>query len=280
MSSEAKENANALDDPRRVRSVRIFSYPKIIFIWPTMVFAFICGIGMLIVGDDISPRELAGKPALVAADGEIERPVEGAEGETTTVRASRRFTSWPNLLGLIFLAIFALNMMIMSLDFPRFTIIAGVLLVLTITFLMLWLAPRVDFLTPLEQISWYVFTVANAGFYFVLGFILLLMFTVIWATRYLDYWEIRPNEILHHHGPLSDLERYPTLNLKFDKEIPDVLEFLLGLGAGRLVLHFGHDRRTIALDNVLFINSKEEALKQIMGQLNVRVMQERTGPGS
>ena len=44
-----------------------------------------------------------------------------------------------------------------------------------------------------------------------------------------------PNEILHHHGPLSDLERFPTMNLKFDKEIPDVLEYAL-LGSGRLVL--------------------------------------------
>ncbi|CAN5808240.1 hypothetical protein BH23PLA1_BH23PLA1_02990 [soil metagenome] len=268
---DSKERTNALEDPRRVRSVRIFSYPKIIFIWPTMVFAFICGIGMMIAGDQFSPREIAQKPVLLDATGDGEADADAV----TTSKSSRRFTSWPNLLGLIFLAIFTMNMMIMSLDFPRFTIIAGVLLVLTITFLILWLAPRVDFMEPLERISWYIYTVANAGFYFVLGTILLVMFAGIWATRYLDYWEIRPNEILHHHGPLSDLERYPTLNLKFDKEIPDVLEFLLGLGAGRLVLHFGHDRRTVELENVLFINSKEEALKQIMGQLNVRVMEER-----
>ena len=65
---------------------------------------------------------------------------------------------------------------------------------------------------------------------------LMLVFIVIYVTRWLDYWEVMPNEILHHHGPLSDLERYPTMNLKFDKEIPDVLEWLL-LGSGRLVLH-------------------------------------------
>ncbi len=69
-------------------------------------------------------------------------------------------------------------------------------------------------------------------------------------TRFLDYWEILPNEILHHHGPLSDLERYPTMNLKFDKEIPDVLEWLL-LGSGRLVLHVPNVSKAIVLDNVL-----------------------------
>ena len=79
-----------------------------------------------------------------------------------------------------------------------------------------------------------------------------------------------PNEILHHHGPLSDLERYPTLNLKFDKEIPDVFEYAM-LHAGRLVLHVSDERKSIVLDNVLFINSKEEGLKKLMSRLEVRV---------
>jgi hypothetical protein len=104
--------------------------------------------------------------------------------------------------------------------------------------------------------------------------ILTLIFVVVYLTRWLDYWEILPNEILHHHGPLSDLERYPTLNLKFDKEIPDVLEFLF-LGAGRLVLHVTEERKAIVLDNVLFINSKEEALKKLMSRLEVRVTTDR-----
>jgi hypothetical protein len=79
-----------------------------------------------------------------------------------------------------------------------------------------------------------------------------------------------PNEILHHHGPLSDLERYPTMNLKFDKEIPDVLEWVL-LGAGRLVLHVPNVSKALVLDNVLFISAKEKALKSVMSRLEVRV---------
>ena len=96
------------------------------------------------------------------------------------------------------------------------------------------------------------------------------MFVIIYFTRYLDYWEILPNEILHHHGPLSDLERFPTMQLKFDKEIPDVLEFLF-LGAGRLVLHVQNERKSIVLDNVLFINAKEAGLKNLMSRMEVRV---------
>jgi hypothetical protein len=97
-----------------------------------------------------------------------------------------------------------------------------------------------------------------------------VIFTIIFVTRYLDYWQILPNEILHHHGPLSDLERFPTMNLKFDKEIPDVLEFAM-LGAGKLVLHVTDERKAIVLENVLFINSVEAALKNLMSRMEVRV---------
>src|SRR5437879_6136805 len=114
----------------------------------------------------------------------------------------------------------------------------------------------------------YVF--ANAEFYFMISLVLAVIFVIVYATRWLDYWEILPNEILHHHGPLSDLERYPTMNLKFDKEIPDVLEFIL-LGAGRLVLHIPNVAKALVLDNVLFINRKEEALKRVMSRLEVRI---------
>ena len=40
------------------------------------------------------------------------------------------------------------------------------------------------------------------------------------------------------------------MNLKFDKEIPDVFEYVL-LGSGRLVLHVANERKSIVLDNVL-----------------------------
>ena len=89
---------------------------------------------------------------------------------------------------------------------------------------------------PIHAIFSGIYAVANRGFYLMVFLTLMFVFAIIYITRWLDYWEVLPNEILHHHGPLSDLERYPTMNLKFDKEIPDVLEWAM-LGSGRLVLH-------------------------------------------
>jgi hypothetical protein len=158
----------------------------------------------------------------------------------------------------------------MSIDFPRFTVIAGLLLCLTLAFFFLWLNAYYDLIPPLVNLLEGIYAVANAQFYFLMATIMLLMFGLIYITRWLDYWEIMPNEILHHHGPLSDLERYPTMNLKFDKEIPDVLEFLF-LHAGRLVLHPQGEQKSIVLDNVLFINKKEDELKKLLSRMEVRV---------
>ena len=91
-----------------------------------------------------------------------------------------------------------------------------------------------------------------------------------------DYWEVRPNELLHHHGVLSDLERFSAPNLRIDKEINDLFEYLL-LRAGRLILHPSNERRAIVLENVFFINKKEQQITKMLGALQVQVRSDGAG---
>jgi hypothetical protein len=177
-------------------------------------------------------------------------------------------------MGMIFLLVFAVNMLVMSIDFPRFTIIALVLLFVAVGFFVLWLNVYYDLIPPLVALLERIFAVANSGFYFGFATVILVNLAIIWATRYLDYWEILPNEILHNHGPFSDMERFPTANLKFDKEIPDILEYAL-LRSGRLILHVANERKAIVLDNVLWIDHKEEVLKKLMSRMEVRITTDR-----
>jgi len=250
--------------------VRIFTYPKIIFIFPSMIAALICGMGMVLVGDrTVDPTKA---PAVAA-------PAQPGGQQAPAVEKIRRFTSTQNILAIFFLAVFAFNMLVMAIDFPRFTVIAGLLLCLALAFFFLWLNAYFDLIPPLVKFLENIYAAANAQFYFLLATVILLGLGLIYVTRWLDYWEVLPNEILHHHGPLSDLERYPTFNLKFDKEIPDVLEFLF-LGSGRLVLHPQSEQKSIVLDNVLFINTKEAALKRLLSRLEVSVSTESDTPGS
>ena len=85
-----------------------------------------------------------------------------------------------------------------------------------------------------------------------------------------DYWELSNNELLHHHGFLSDLKRYPAPNLRVDKEINDVFEYML-LGAGRLILHPSTEKRAIVLDNILHVSEKEKQLTRMLGSIKVQI---------
>ncbi len=282
MASDPK--ATPVPDGRLLRhreqGIRIFTYPKVIFMFPTLIVAVICGIGMKIHGNHLE------YPLPGTAEAQVKampkEPADAARPATTTAPAASSSETWEarhhrfmmpsNLLGVLFLGIFAFNLLIMAVDFPRFTLIAVFLVILLVTFILLWIGAYFDYdlMRPARVLLGSIYTVANAGFYFMVALVLTVIFGVVYLTRWLDYWEIMPNEILHHHGPMSDLERFPTTNLKFDKEIPDVLEFLF-LGAGRLVLHVTEERKAIVLDNVLFINSKEMALKSLMSRLEVRI---------
>jgi hypothetical protein len=290
MASDPKAApAAGVPGPVREKGVRIFTYPKIIFIFPTLIMSLICWIGMWTVGDSavrfnykrfVTDKEHAAEKR--AEDKKIahEKKADGKTAAPTTANATTEPALFPttpdpvafdrreNVLGLLFLMVFFLNLMILAFDFPRFAIFAFFLAGTTILFFFLWLG--FGFLTPLKRVVESVYVVANGEFYLLFSLALLGIYGFVYVSRWLDYWEIMPNEILHHHGPLSDLERYPTMNLKFDKEIPDVFEHMM-FGAGKLVLHVSSEAKPLVLDTVLNVSRKEEALKKLMSRLEVRV---------
>jgi len=275
MSTEAKPSTptttSGFPVSHREKGIRIFMWPKVIFLYPTAIVALICAVGMSIIHDrthdptrsikeSVSAQHL---PQGIATSNDLTAP---------PLTKVDRFLTPQNLLAMLFLAMFEFNLLVMALDFPRFSLVAVILAILFGVFFILWLSAffQLDLMKPIHAIFASIYAVANKGFYIMVFVTLMLVFGVIYITRWLDYWEVLPNEILHHHGPLSDLERYPTMNLKFDKEIPDVLEWML-LGAGRLVLHVPNVSKALVLDNVLFISAKENALKRVMSRLEVRV---------
>ena len=94
-----------------------------------------------------------------------------------------------------------------------------------------------------------------------------------------NYWEARPNELLHHQGLWGDLDRFPAPGVRIDKEISDVFAYLL-LQSGRLTLHLSGERRAVVLDNVPFIQRKEQALTRLLGTLQVDVRPEVVAPAA
>ena len=270
----AAKNPHTITGQAQHKGMKIFTYPKIIFIWPTFVVGVICAVGMALNRDNtLDPTKAPLAPGETRVV-EVKTETKDAKGKETksTVPAPirRRFSSPQNVFGMLFVTVFFVNLLIMAIDFPRFTVIALVLLAVALTFFLLWLNVWFEVIPAVVNLLEGIFAVANSAFYALIATCILINFGIIFVSRYLDYWEILPNEILHNHGPFSDLERFPTTNLKFDKEIPDILEYAL-LRSGRLVLHVQNERKAIVLDNVLWIDYKEDRLKQLMSRMEVRV---------
>ncbi len=218
-------------------SIFLVPYPKVIFFYPAFLTAIVLAVWMALT-DRFS----------VKAD------------DTTAV-----------VLTWTFLGVLAVNLAIITFDFPRATsltmlfLVAAVVLggVLLFTFYPT-LAPAVT--EKLGKIR----PLANATFYIVFSSVLAVIYVAVFINVRFNYWEVRPNELLHHHGFLSDLKRYAAPNLRVDKEINDVFEYML-LRSGRLILQPSSERRAITLENVLFISTKEKAITGMLGALQVQV---------
>ncbi len=224
---------------------RIFlvPYPKFIFLYPTFLMSIVCTVLLFWKGyDQVGPNDVM-----------------------------------PVVLTYIFLAILLLNLVVLVFDFPRaswlilifFVISIALGLTLMFTYYPSLLPIATEWITSLRP-------VANTTFFACCSSIMGFMYFLVFISRWLNYWELRPNELLHHHGVLSDLKRYPAPNMRVDKEVNDVFEYLL-LGSGRLIFQPSSERRAIILDNVPFVSLKERRIKKILSSIQVRV---RTGPST
>ncbi|MHC4876787.1 MAG: hypothetical protein ACYTGL_09835 [Planctomycetota bacterium] len=222
---------NSSEQPKKILLV---SYPKLVFLYPTFLAAVACGVLASINQNDMESH-------------------------------------WSNVFSLTFLGVITLNLVVLTFDFPRttsLTVFFFVAMVIMGLYLLFHFNPGLlpivgDIIASLKPF-------ANSSFYFLFAAVLFIFYLAILVAVRFDYWEIRPNELLHHHGFLSDLKRYPAPNLRIDKEINDVFEYAL-LRSGRLILHARHESRAIVLDNVLFINRKEQRLTKMLGALQVSV---------
>lgn len=222
------------------RSIYLVPYPKFVFLYPTFVMSVVAAVWMV-----LTERHVADPADAVAV------------GITWT-----------------FLGIMSINAIVLAFDFPRATSLTMFFLVSAVVLgAILIFNMRPDWFPRIEAWLGTVRPVANSTFFCVISLLMSIIYLAVFISVRFDYWEVRPNELLHHHGILSDLKRFSAPNLRIDKEVNDVFEYLL-LGSGRLILQPSGERRAIILDNVLFISKKEVAITKMLGALQVAVRNE------
>lgn len=235
----AEEKRQEPDFPKQIYLV---SYPKIVFMYPTFLLSLFCGIFMQFIAP-------------------------GEDGLIGGVRSH-------SILGMIFLMVFAFNLMVITFEFPRTTSLTLVFFFAALAMgLYLLFVNFPDLLPGVKLVVESIKPYANATFYYLIAAMFAFFYLLVAIVVQFDYWEVRPNELLHHHGFLSDMERMSAPHLRIDKEINDLFEYML-LRSGRLILHPTNERKAVVLENVFFIGRKEKAITRMLGALQVQVRSE------
>jgi hypothetical protein len=175
--------------------------------------------------------------------------------------------------GLAFMVVLGFNYCVLGFDFPRTASLTLIFSVIAIILAAILLNERAEFLPALADRTADLKPSANATFYWMYAIILTIIMVIVWVLhRFVDYWEVLSNEIIHHHGILGGIERLPAPGVRLEKDITDVFEYLL-LRSGRLVITPAGESRAIIMDNVPNINRIEDGVKAILGVTEVSFRQ-------
>jgi hypothetical protein len=178
-------------------------------------------------------------------------------------------------MGDFFPVLLFLNLMVFSFDFSRIKSITILFGLIATAFALFWANENWEVIsglrTGLDKIDVQMNTWFYGLFSAMVGLILLL---VLINTRF-NYYEVNHREILHHHGYLGDVTRLPTAGLRLNKEIYDLMEFLL-LRSGRLIFYPSTSREAIVIDNVLNVNYVEDRIKNLLSVVAVRMSENPT----
>ena len=154
------------------------------FIWPTLVTGLICYVGMMVNRDETHDPSKYSVTRTSNGKEIRSEPVKPAErGEVAPPPIKKRFTSPQNVMAMFFITVFFFNLLIMSIDFPRFTIIAIVLLAAALTFFLLWLNVSYDLLPPLVALLEKIFASANSAFYALVAVVIIAAVTALGTAK-------------------------------------------------------------------------------------------------
>jgi hypothetical protein len=226
---------------RESTHVIVRAYPKVVYLYLTWLASLACGLL---------------QPSLIDEEGML------------LVSAINKSA----VIGRIWLGIFVFNILVISFEFSRIRSVAIVFFVLAFFFA----GSKWEFIKPVTDFVGGLNLVMNGSFYYTMAAVFTVIFLLVFINTRFSYWEIQPNEILHHHGFLGDVHRYPVRGLRMQKEITDVLELIL-LRAGTLVITPVGVERPIVLENVIAITKVEDKIQRLLGTMKVHVDQGQLG---
>lgn len=179
----------------------------------------------------------------------------------------------PSALGWWWMFVFFFNLLVQTFDFGRGNVIAT--FATTAVILLGLYVYELQSQTAVYGAIYKFFREANLAlhpnFYLCIFAIFAVLFIFAFLATRFDYWVLEPNRLMHKHGLLGDERQYATLQMSVEKEIPDLLEWVI-FGGGRLIFKPGPGadaHKTLIVDNVFRVNSVERRVREYLGSIKV-----------
>lgn len=235
------DEKGAEDDPEEeyIDRVKIRSYSSMILFFPSFIVSLTLGITQLLLN---RYRDIPFEDILVGP-------------------------GYMDIIGIIFMIFFSLNLILIAFDFnrARSIIIALLIIILLGSFFLLN-----AFLGFLENIQLTMRVYLSTQVYFALAILLFLILIITVIAANTNYYIVEGNELLHRKGILGGIERYPATNMSIVKEYPDIIEWAF-FRFGTLILTPPRATKSIILKNVPGIDKKEKAINEILSRLKVDI---------
>ncbi|GJM21191.1 MAG: hypothetical protein DHS20C15_11060 [Planctomycetota bacterium] len=174
------------------------------------------------------------------------------------------FGFWPGDLhawhGQVWVNVFFLSAVVISFDFNEersLILVLGVIAVFLAGLYFELLGPVGNWLSSLQPTM-------DRSFYHVIGGGFTIIYFFVWLNARFNYWEFRPNEVVHRYGIFPKMKRYSTEDMRWDKTVPDLFERLL-LGTGTIILTTPHERHPVRLEHVMRIGRIDDRIADILG---------------
>ncbi|MEC9096502.1 MAG: hypothetical protein VX776_07720 [Planctomycetota bacterium] len=245
--------------------VRIYFYPKVIFLLPTFLFCFLAACYLQFAGSD------SGIPV---ADQTTEQ-VTVANGIEEDITAEDAKNPPEVTVTVIFMLVFMFNLVVIGFDFPSNRFIA-LMALMFLGIAVVWILSNAspELLGGIAEFVGSFEPAANATFYWLLTLMLGCLFCIMFFARALDYWEIRPNEAVHVYGLPRHKKRYSAHHMRFEMEVNDIFEHMWPFKAGRLYIRPTNEKQQYVLDNVMNVRKVNDRANQILSALQVQVRED------
>lgn len=274
---ETPKESEPPKEPEIPETILIRMWPKTPVLYPMALLALLFGLIGLFAGSSPHIHKL-NKMYHPTVQVQV-APTEQTESNSATVNQADivdqadRLTKGlflDRMMGLIFLFVLAFSLFTLSVDLEVRWALVTFASSMIVLLLLILINQQYEFLPGVLSTIASLSPMASPQFYFAIFAIWAILMAISFAVVRFHYVRIESNEVIVVGGLLERQQRFPTMRMRYTRDIQDVFEYYLPfVRSGRLILSFAEQNESVVIDNVLNIDKITEQLDLISSVLHV-----------